>query len=206
MKLMVVSPSTKKYAKNYDYDEIRIVRNPPTINVLKKIDTYDDCIAIGGGSVIDTAKIICKNEIVAIPTTYAGACSTKHAVYWYNNKKYNVPCKLPTIIIKEEYVNLPRSVEVASKIDCLAHIIESLVSPNSTQETEELCMEAIYSIRKGDWLYASVLAGACIDKTGTNIIHSMSYPLTGKYKIPHGVALHEIFNLASHYKKMEELL
>ena len=37
-------------------------------------------------------------------------------------------------------------------------------------------------------LLASNLAGKAINITRTSIAHSISYPLTAKYKIPHGLA------------------
>ena len=39
-----------------------------------------------------------------------------------------------------------------------------------------------------DILLASNLAGKAINITRTSIAHSISYPLTAKYRIPHGLA------------------
>lgn len=205
-RLMVVSPSTEKYAEEFKYDEILIVRNPPTKETLRRINSYEEVIAIGGGSVIDTAKILCKDDILAIPTTYSGASGTSHAVVWYNKQKHSIKCKLPRTQIREDFINLPTHIEAASKIDCLSHLIESLVSPNGTELTEQLALEAIHAIKRGDWLYASILAGNCIEKTGTNLIHAMSYPLTSEYGCSHGVSLAHIHELATKYKKLQELL
>ena len=41
---------------------------------------------------------------------------------------------------------------------------------------------------KLDMLWASYYGGACIAHAGTHLVHAMSYPLGGKYHIPHGVA------------------
>lgn len=37
-------------------------------------------------------------------------------------------------------------------------------------------------------LWASYYGGASISHSGTHLVHALSYPLGGKYKIPHGLA------------------
>jgi len=37
-------------------------------------------------------------------------------------------------------------------------------------------------------LLASFYAGVCIASSGTNIVHALSYPLGGRYRIPHGIS------------------
>jgi len=204
--LMVCSKSTKKYTKLYNYDELLIVKEPPNKETLKKKDLYHNVVAIGGGSVIDTAKILSMNSVIAIPTTYSGASETSHAVYWDNGMKYDIECIKPISVLRKEFINLPKHIEVATKIDCISHIIESLISKNSTIDSDKYALIAINFIKEDKWLEASIYAGKAIDITGTNIIHAMSYSLTGVYELPHGVSLLKIFELAKHYKKLEELL
>ena len=207
MRLIVVSPATKKYAKEFIYDELHIVEEPPKKYILKLEDLYKDVLAIGGGSVIDTAKILCNGRIVAIPTTYSGASGTSHAVYWDGNEKRNIKCKEPITIVDDKYSkDLPKEVEAASKVDCMCHIIESLLSPKANDESDEQVKKAVEFIRKGDWLSGSIHAGSAIEITGTNLVHGLSYGLTTKYNLPHGVALSHILNLSKKYKKVEELL
>jgi alcohol dehydrogenase class IV len=207
MKLMVVSPSTKKYAKDFNYDEMKIIKHPPTKEILKEEDKYHNVIAIGGGSVLDSAKILSQNSIIAVPTTYSGASGTEHAVYWEKGKKHNRKCKMPITIYKDKYLKkLPKEIEAASKIDCMCHLIESILSPNACDKSDYLVQKSIIFIRNGDWLKGSVYAGNAINITGTNLIHGLSYGITGKYNLPHGIALAEILNLSKRYKKVEELL
>jgi alcohol dehydrogenase class IV len=203
---MVCSKSTKKYIDEFNYDELLIISKAPDEKIMYRKNEYKEGIAIGGGAVIDTAKILCSEPVLAIPTTYSGACSTSHAVYWCKNKKCNVDTPRPIIEIREEWINLPKEVEMATKVDCLCHILESLISSKSTKESDKMSNEAISKIKEDKWLEASILAGRAIEIAGTNILHGLSYGLTSRYKIPHGVALSHILNLAKNYRKVEGLL
>lgn len=206
MQLIICSKSTEKYIDEFEYDEKLLVTEPPTKETLRQKDKYHDVIAIGGGAVIDSGKILSMNSIIAIPTTYSGASETSHAVYWDKGKKYDIKTKKPITVIKRRWIKLPKEVEIASKADCLSHIIESLVSTKSTKESDIFCNQAISSIKENKWLEASLYAGRAIEIAGTNIIHGLSYGLTGKHKIPHGISLIHILNLAKDYRKVDELL
>lgn len=207
MRLMVCSNSTKKYTKDFSYDELLIVHSHPTKETFLSRNKYSEVWAIGGGSVIDTAKIISKNSIIAIPTTYSGASRTSHAVYWDNSKKCDIKTKKPITLLKPQYLSeLPDNVRTRSKIDCLCHIMESFVSEKATPKSMIYTHEALKLVHEGKWLHASLYAGDAIEMAGTNILHALSYPLTAKYNIPHGDALGLILNDAISYSKMEVVL
>jgi len=188
---MVHSRATDKYTDDWIYDKKMVVRHHPERSILKLKDTEDSVIAIGGGSVIDTAKIISKNPIIAIPTTFAGACRTSHAVYWEGTKKFDVDTPRPITITKPEYLEtLPERILQNTKVDCLCHAIESLISKKATRLSRFYASTSL-SIRGtlAGWLNASLLAGDAMEITGTNVIHALSYPVTAIYKVPHGKAL-----------------
>lgn len=187
--LLVHSRSTERYAEDWEYDWKFLVTQPPTEETLE-LEKENSIIAIGGGSVIDTAKILSKNPIIAVPTTYSGASRTSHAVYWENGRKLNLNTEKPITIIRSEYLGtLPEEIAQYSQADCICHILESLTSRKSTPASIFYASQALDLIKKGNWIDASLLAGDAIEITGTNIIHALSYALTAIYKIPHAKAL-----------------
>lgn len=208
MRLMVHSKSTERYIENWNYDKKVMVLHHPTKEVLKRADSENQVIAIGGGSVIDTAKIISRNPIIAIPTTFAGASRTSHAVYWHERKKFNFDTCRPVTILKPEYLEtLPEDIYQYSKTDCICHALESLISKKVTEESKFYASTALELINKGkreDVLIASLLAADAFEITGTNILHALSYPLTAIYEIPHGKAL--LFLLPKILPYVEEML
>jgi len=208
--LIVVSKSTEHLADEYfkAYTKV-LVSEPPNENILDKDNISDDVIAIGGGAVIDTAKVLCSERVKAYPTTYSGASRTTHAVIWGKDKKISVETKKPITIFGKPInnkIDLPEEVEVYSKIDCLCHILEAFISPNATKLSNEYVKRARMAYLDGKYMIASFLAGDAIEITGTNIIHGLSYPLTYKYGIPHGKALATILHEALNIPKVKELL
>lgn len=187
--LLVHSKSTERYADDWDYDKKMLVSEPPTLKTLL-LEKEDGVIAIGGGSVIDTAKIISNNPIIAIPTTYSGASRTSHAVYWDKGRKYNLNTEKPVTIVEPRYFrSLPKDIENYSLADCTCHILESLTSKKATPISKFYAQVAFNLLAKGNWGSASLLAGDAIEITGTNILHALSYALTVRYNIPHAKGL-----------------
>ncbi len=128
-------------------------------------------IAIGGGAVIDLAKvtmlccaldiepsaIIGTKEIVvsdnmplfvAIPTTAgSGSESTHFAVLYRNGIKYSVanPLLIPDFValIPELLLSVPEKIAVAAGLDAFAQAIESFWSINATNESRKFSSESL---------------------------------------------------------------
>jgi len=140
----------------------------PEINELKKIIEFlksfkpDAIIAIGGGSVIDYAKIanikdieknifskilnssyFCKEKIaklIAVPTTAgAGAEVTSSAVIYVNKKKYSIEDKLiipdKFFLIPEVILNNNKRLKASAGFDAISQSIESIISMNSNKKS-----------------------------------------------------------------------
>ena len=220
-----------------------ISTNPDILDILKlKKDLadkdFDLIVALGGGSVIDTAKAIsCFNKmefkdieklrnniiekkylknnpnipIIAIPTTAGtGSEVTAWATLWDKDKgkKYSIEKDdlIPKDVILEPEltVSLPLNITVSTALDALSHAVEAYWSKKTNAEVRENALKAISLISNnlfellGDlsnlklrekMLKGSYYAGFAFSKTKTTSCHSISYPLTMKYNIPHGIAV-----------------
>lgn len=198
--LIVHSKHTKNYArlisKKYRDVEFLEVRCPPTEEVLKVKIKKDIVIGVGGGSVIDTAKIISKNKrCIAIPTTAAGASMTSYATLW-GKKKRSIVTKRPILNMDDDIPKtLPSKVIQSTMFDALSHAIESFWSKSASLKSKTFSKKAIVLIRKflNDkdiklLIRAGNLAGQAIAITKTNVIHAASYPITIEYGVDHGTA------------------
>ncbi len=149
--------------------------NPEIADVVKSLEIYkqqnpDVIIAVGGGSVIDTAKLIrffASNDIspqdwfndkktkikrgiplIAIPTTSgSGSEATHFAVMYIGKEKNSVEHEsiLPDIAIVDPIFtkNLSHYITASSGMDALSQAIESYWSINSTAESKKIAAEAI---------------------------------------------------------------
>ena len=148
----------------------------PKINDLKKGSQIAKChqtdliIAIGGGSVLDMAKLIKATinrsssiediirglskinipniPIIAIPTTAgSGSESTHFAVAYIDNSKYSVAdkCLLPDQVILDGNLlkSATRYQKACSCLDAFAQAIESMWAVNATDESRSIALKAI---------------------------------------------------------------
>ena len=197
--------------------------------------TFDYIIAIGGGSVIDTAKALMimfsikkkenlkniikdisnlkiKNsyKLIVLPTTAGtGSEVTPYATIWdeKNKKKLSLNNKAlyPYMAIIDPVLtfNLPKQETINTGLDSLNQAFESIWNKNANKLTLtyafksiKLSLSALAKINnnindkksRSDLARASVYAGICISQTRTSICHSISYPLTAHFNIPHGLA------------------
>lgn len=135
---------------------------------------YDAVIAIGGGSVIDSAKAIAiwakyggemrdykfpriVNELgvplIAIPTTAGtGSEATKVTVITDENTSEKMMCMglgfLPTVAVVDYTLTLtcPKRLTADSGIDALTHAVEAYVSQKASTFTDTIALKAMASI------------------------------------------------------------
>lgn len=148
--------------------------------------------------------------LVAIPTTSGtGAEVTPFATLWDNEKKlkYSLsdPYVAPDIAVLEPglIVSLPYYETLCTGLDTLSHSLESLWNKNANKVTDAYAFQALdltvewlpvvlaepaNEMARAMMQQASLLAGLAISHTRTAIAHSISYPLTSYYDVPHGLA------------------
>lgn len=137
----------------------------------KNIDNL--VLVIGGGAIIDKAKIYAKKHkkhVIAIPTTGAGATETTHAVVW-GKTKTNVPTDKPITVLPPFKVKLSKTTRRNTCLDMIGHLVDYL----------NVCTD-------NEVIEAGTYMGKLIEKHHTNLTHPASYPLTLK-GIPHGEAV-----------------
>ncbi len=158
-----------KYTRFYDFEE-----NPKIEDVEKGVDVFNEnlcdlIIAVGGGSVIDIAKLVnffnkkskpymslfksvLNNEdkfpMVAIPTTAgAGSEATHFAVVYANKLKYSIADNnlLPDMVLIDHSFlkSQPKYQMIVSGLDAFCQGVESFWSVNSNEESLSYSKKAI---------------------------------------------------------------
>lgn len=192
-------------------------------------------LALGGGSVLDTAKILSvtlangnrrslseifrdgkaerwpvKIPVIAVPTTAGtGAEVTSFATVWDRLERRK--CSLDSDRLFPRYalldprltLTLPYSETLYGALDTVSHALESLWNRKRTPVSQALAVQSLRHVndalrdvledpddlgKRAQMQYASMLAGLAINQTGTAIAHSISYPLTVHFGVPHGLA------------------
>jgi phosphonate metabolism-associated iron-containing alcohol dehydrogenase len=192
-------------------------------------------VALGGGSALDTAKVLSvllgtpadftlrthflekrpipeapHVPVIAIPTTAGtGSEVTPFATVWDSaaTKKYSLADirMFPrfALVDPELTIDMPWEVRLATGLDALCQALESVWNRNATPLTTGFATRAAglawHALQEGEqfgqsaaqrsaMMEASLLAGLAISQTRTALCHSMSYPITARFGLPHGLA------------------
>ena len=170
--------------------------------------------------------IIRDKELIIVPTT-CGTGSEVTNISIVEIKSENTKLGLAVdelyadkgVLIPELCKTMPYKAFVYSSIDALIHSIEGFLSPNSTPYTDLFAFKAIEMILSGykeiiekgeeyrntimdKFLIASNYAGIAFGNAGVGAVHALSYPLGGKYHVPHGEANYQfLIAVLNFYKK-----
>jgi alcohol dehydrogenase class IV len=147
---------------------------------------------------------------IMVPTTAGtGSEVTFTSVFVRQNLKkkegMNSPYLYPDLALLDPMLtlSLPPVATASTGVDALCHAIESYTSVNASPMSEMFSLEAIQLISSslrtcvhdGDNLEArekmllgSLYAGLGLANAGVGAVHSLSYPLGGKYGVSHGLA------------------
>lgn len=160
-------------------------------------------IAVGGGTVIDTTKLVRDGvcpaaPYLAVPTTAGtGAEATRFAVYYDHGKKQSADDirYLPTdVMLIPEFAETQSAYQKAStEFDAYAQAVESLWAKGATDESRAYAAKALELMAAGEQMLGSYWAGRAIDISRTTAAHAFSYFMTANYGIPHGHAVYMMF-------------
>jgi alcohol dehydrogenase class IV len=149
-------------------------------------------------------------DCIQVPTTAGtGSEVTPFATVWdYNSQQkkslnHNMMYAKKAFIDPDFLIHAPLDVAISTGLDALNQAFESIWNVNSNDITLSLARRAAtlslkslplikeitksYKIRE-DLALTSLFAGLAISQTRTSICHSISYPLTLKYNVDHGIA------------------
>lgn len=141
---------------------------------IRKLD-FDRLIAIGGGSILDSAKVLAlksdsdvarlfaagvqperKVELVLIPTTCGTGCEVTcvavldfPAIGSKMGKAFDSGFADHAVLIDELLSKIPYQVFATSSADALVHAMEIYLAPTANEYTDMFCMAAIRSILQG---------------------------------------------------------
>lgn len=148
--------------------------------------------------------------IIMIPTTAGtGAEVTPNAIVAVPENELKVGIVNDNMIA--DYVildarmiqHLPLHIAAATGVDALAHAVECFTSNKANPFSDTFALEALDLIlanivpactdpeameAKTRMQIAALYAGLAITASGTTGVHALSYPLGGKYHIPHGIS------------------
>ena len=149
-------------------------------------------------------------DTLMIPTTAGtGAEATPNSIVAVPEKELKVgivnDAMIPDYVILDGNMirKLPKKIAASTGVDALAHGIECFTSKKANafsnlfameamklifSSIEKACCDADAAEEKNQMLLAAFYAGAAITASGTTAVHALSYPLGGRYHIPHGVA------------------
>lgn len=197
---------------------------------------FDAVVAVGGGSVMDTAKFLrvalagegdagkvaeqllagkalgdpAMLPLLAVPTTSGtGSEVTPFATIWdsQTHKKHSLMSRrlFPDVALLDPAltVDLPAEPTASSGLDALSQALESVwnrnwdaVSASHSARAVALALSHLPTlmtnprdlVARSALMEASLLAGLAISQTRTALAHSMSYPITARLGLPHGLA------------------
>ena len=190
-------------------------------------------VALGGGSVIDSAKVfaaaggdfarirtylesqkgaeqLAQIPVIAVPTTAGtGSEVTCWGTVWdeASGKKYSLsrPGLYPThaVVDPRLMIGKPLLLTISTGLDALSHSLESLWNLNNNPVSANHAVSAARSILevlpklvrdlgnvelRSRMAMAALFAGLAFSNTKTAIAHSLSYPITLRHGVQHGIA------------------
>ena len=213
-RIIITSPSVVRngWIHKMGYGVYFKVREEPTVDrvedivgqikELQKNKTISNIIGIGGGSVMDTAKLVhdrfLGSKLILIPTLFGnGAHATNIAVLKNEEGKCKISLKsrnyVPdTVLYFDDFIKDPddelREELKFQEIDALAHAVEAFENKKACWVTLEYCSNALKGILSTDkiskkekrlrFIDTSTYAALGMNTASTTLAHALSYPFS----------------------------
>ena len=169
---------------------------------------FDELVAaLAAGKSFTPAHV---KTLIAVPTTAGtGSEVTPWATVWDRGagKKYSLhlPETWPSIALIDPalMLSLPAAVTLQSGLDALSHALESIWNVNANPLSDTFAVAAVHDVfdalprlmerlddieLRGRMALAALKAGMAFSNTRTALAHSISYEMTLRYGVPHGIA------------------
>jgi alcohol dehydrogenase len=166
-------------------------------------------------------------DCIQVPTTAGtGSEVTPFATVWDYESQQKKSLSHPMMYAKKAFIDpdflsqVPLEVAISTGLDALNQAFESIWNVNANEFTRPLSRQAaVFAMQslpvinkvssdpelRANLALASLFAGLAISQTRTSICHSISYPLTLRYGIEHGMAcsfsILEVFKYNSAFVK-----
>ncbi|RYY91334.1 MAG: iron-containing alcohol dehydrogenase, partial [Comamonadaceae bacterium] len=149
-------------------------------------------------------------QLIAVPTTAGtGSEVTPWATVWDRERQRKHSLHLPqtwpsaAVIDPEIMLSLPASVTLQSGLDALSHALESIWNVNANPVSDTFAIAAVQEAMdtlpalmrnlgdvglRGQMALAALKAGMAFSNTKTALAHSISYEMTLRHGLPHGIA------------------
>ncbi len=191
----------------------------------------DAVIGIGGGSVLDSAKLVAslyKSDdniesvfgigklksrnvyLICLPTTSGtGSEVSPNAIILDETDNMKKGIISPYLVPDASYVDpmltitVPPDITASTGIDALTHCIEAYANRFAHPITDLYALEGVRLIgnsiitafkdgsnvkARENMSLGSLYGGLCLGPVNTGAVHALSYPLGGKFHIPHGIS------------------
>ena len=169
---------------------------------------FDDLVAaLAAGGPFVPARV---KTLIAVPTTAGtGSEVTPWATIWDREAQRKHSLHLPetwpsiAIVDPELMLSLPASVTLQSGLDALSHALEAIWNVNANALSDTFAVAAVQQIfetlpllmdklddldLRARMALAALQAGMAFSNTRTALAHSISYEMTLRYGLPHGIA------------------
>jgi alcohol dehydrogenase len=225
--------------------------NPEFLNLKEGLEEVaianpDIIVGVGGGSVLDMAKLLAvlhhrdlaevdavtsgtldlstrEVHLALVPTTAgSGAEATHFSVLYRDTVKFSIAGSglLPDHIVLDPSVvtSGDRMQLAASGLDALCQCVESIWARGATEQSRKHAVEGLQLVAQsliafvqgdeslaGDLQWGSHLGGHAINTSKTTASHALSYFLTMRFGVPHGIAVASTLGyfIEHHHKSLE---